>query len=84
MVEVDRIKGRIDNMHKLSHWKVSKLKVTPSFCFPFKIPDDPTATKGFAFYGVTFDLCRFCTFLNSAQLAGWAKFKNVQNLHKST
>ena len=22
-------------------------------------------------------------FLNSAQLAGWAKFKNVQNLHKS-
>ena len=39
--------------------------------------------KGFVFYGVTFDLCRFCTFLNSAQLAGWAKFKNVQNLHKS-
>ena len=23
---------------------LSKLKVTPSFCFPFKIPDDPTAT----------------------------------------
>ena len=21
------------------------LKVTPSFCFPFKIPDDPTATN---------------------------------------
>ena len=40
-------------------------------------------TKEFVFYGVTFDLCRFCTFLNSAQLAGWAKFKNVQNLHKS-
>ena len=40
-------------------------------------------TKGFVFYGVTFDLCRFCTFLNSAQLAGWAKFKNVQNLPKS-
>ena len=39
-------------------------------------------TKGFVFYGVTFDLCRFCTFLISAQLAGWAKFKNVQNLHK--
>ena len=28
-------------------------------------------------------LSRFCTFLNSAQLASWAKFKNVQNLHKS-
>ena len=39
--------------------------------------------KGFVFYGVTFDLCRFCTFLSSAQLAGWAKFKDVQNLHKS-
>ena len=22
-----------------------ELKVTPSFCFPFKIPDDPTATN---------------------------------------
>ena len=28
-------------------------------------------------------LCRFCTFLNLAQLASWADFKNVQNLHKS-
>ena len=33
--------------------------------------------------GVSFDLCTFCTFLNSAQLASWAKLKNVQNLHKS-
>ena len=24
---------------------LSKLKVTPSFCFPFKIPDDPTASS---------------------------------------
>ena len=24
---------------------LSELKVTPSFCFPFKIPDHPTATK---------------------------------------
>ena len=30
-----------------------------------------------------FDLCRFCTFLNSDQLSGWAKFKYLQNLHKS-
>ena len=36
--------------------------------------------KGFVFYGITFDLCRFCTYLNSAKLAGWAKFKNVQNV----
>ena len=24
---------------------LSKLKATPSFCFPFKIPDDPTETN---------------------------------------
>ena len=24
---------------------LSELKFTPSFCFPFKIPDDPTATN---------------------------------------
>ena len=24
---------------------LSKLKVTPSFCFAFKIPDNPTATR---------------------------------------
>ena len=39
-------------------------------------------TKGVFFHGVTFDWCRFCTFLNSAQLASGAKFKNVQNLHQ--
>ena len=27
------------------------------------------STKGFVFYGITFDLCRFCTFLNLAQPA---------------
>ena len=27
---------------------------------------------------------QFCTFLNLAQQASWAEFKNVQNLHKST
>ena len=32
-------------------------------------------SKGFPFYGVTFYLCRFCTCLNSAQLASWAKLK---------
>ena len=26
-----------------------KLKVTPSFCFAFKIPDDPTATSKYLF-----------------------------------
>ena len=28
---------------------LSELKVTPSFCFPFKIPDDPTATSMYCF-----------------------------------
>ena len=28
---------------------LSELKVTPTFCFPFKIPDDPTATNVYKF-----------------------------------
>ena len=41
--------------------------------FPFKLLDRSNnnhySIKGFVFYGVTFDLCRFCTFLNLAQPA---------------
>ena len=33
-----------ENFVKSMPPSLSKLKVTPSFCFPFKIPDDPTAT----------------------------------------
>ena len=40
-------------------------------------PEKVLLSKGFPFCGVTL------TYANSAQLAGWAKFKNVQNLHKS-
>ena len=29
---------------------LSELKITPSFCFPFKIPDDPTATNTYICY----------------------------------
>ena len=29
---------------------LSELKVTPSFCLPFKIPDDPTATTTYVLY----------------------------------
>ena len=29
---------------------LSKLKVTPSFCFAFKIPDNPTATNTYPTY----------------------------------
>ena len=31
-----------------------ELKVTPSFCFPFKIPDDPTAITKQSFYQLYF------------------------------
>jgi hypothetical protein len=34
-----------ENLVKSMTSCLSKLKVTPSFCFPFKIPDDPTATN---------------------------------------
>ena len=33
-----------ENFVKSMPPSLSELKVTPSFCFPFKIPDDPTAT----------------------------------------
>ena len=39
-------------------------EITTDFC-----DDNQTKTKGFVFYGVTFDLCRFCTFLNLARPA---------------
>ena len=33
-----------ENFVKSMPPSLSELKVTPSFCFPFKIPDHPTAT----------------------------------------
>ena len=35
----------LENFVKSMPPSLSESKVTPSFCFPFKIPDDPTATK---------------------------------------
>ena len=35
----------IENFVKSMPPSLSELKVTPSFCFPFKIPDDLTATS---------------------------------------
>ena len=34
-----------ENFVKSMPPSLSELKVTPSFCFPFKIPDDPTASN---------------------------------------
>ena len=34
-----------ENFVKSMPPSLSELKVTPSFCFPFKIPDNPTATN---------------------------------------
>ena len=36
-----------ENFVKSMPPSLSELKVTPSFCFPFKIPDDPTATTNY-------------------------------------
>ena len=36
---------RFENFVKSMPPSLSEIKVTPSFCFPFKIPDDQTATK---------------------------------------
>ena len=40
---------------------LSKLKVTPSFCFTFKIPDDPTATN--IYRNTEHSVCIFKNFL---------------------
>ena len=40
-----------ENFVKSMPPSLSELKVTPSFCFPFKIPDDPTATSIEYVYG---------------------------------
>ena len=37
---------RIPAIRMICLTKLSELKVTPSFCFLFKIPDNLTATKG--------------------------------------
>ena len=34
-----------ENFVKSMPPSLSELKVEPSFCFPFKIPDDPTASN---------------------------------------
>ena len=34
-----------ENFVKSMQPSLSELKVTPSFCFPFKIPGDPTTTS---------------------------------------
>ena len=39
-----------ENFVKSMTFCLSKLKVTPSFCFPFKIPDNPTATSTYGHY----------------------------------
>ena len=39
-----------ENFVKSMPPSLSELKVTPSFCFPFKIPDDPTATNMYLCY----------------------------------
>ena len=49
-----------ENFVKTMKSCLSKSKVTPSFCFAFKIPDDPTATI------IQFPFTTMCFFLFSA------------------
>ena len=37
-----------ENFVKSMPPSLSELKVTPIFCFPFKIPDDPTASTTYS------------------------------------
>ena len=54
----------------------SELKVTPSFCLPFKIPDDPTATTWYMHY-VWILTSKFCDFGAKIQ-------KNWKNVREFT
>ena len=52
-----------------------KLKVTPSFCFTFKIPDNVTASNGYVLYFYIYylrllDFLLFCAQKNFFGLAG--------------
>ena len=38
-----------ENLVKSMPFSLSELKVMPSFCFAFKIPDDVTATNTYVF-----------------------------------
>ena len=47
-----------ENFVKSIMFSLSKLKVTPSFCFAFKIPDDPTASSNYLLWSMeTFQCC---------------------------
>ena len=50
-----------------------KLKVTPSFCFAFKIPDDVTAPNGYVlyFYIYYLRLLDFLLFFAQKTFSGW-------------
>ena len=50
-----------ENFVKSMPPSLSELKVTPSFCFSFKIPDDPTATNT---YYVNFGTVMYMTFFH--------------------
>ena len=83
------LKKKINFLLKSSEWCLltrishcthsSSIFLIFSMYFNFFLNDD----KGFPFYGVTLTYADSAV-LNLAQLATWAEFKNVQNLHKST
>ena len=55
-----------DNFVKSMPPSLSELKVTPSFCFPFKIPDEPTATTQYL-YCLNYRI-KMCTAITHADL----------------
>ena len=69
-----------ENFVKSMPPSLSELKVTPNFCFPFKIPDDPTATIIYISWLITFITFLFegldlnkCDHLTRRQLERFAR-----------
>ena len=56
-----------ENFVKSMPPSLSELKVIPSFCFAFKIPDDMTATSNYTY---------LCTYLNTYLLS--STFNNIR------
>ena len=65
-----------ENFVKSMPLSLSELKVTPNFCFPFKIPDDLTATNldlRFFFFNRVHEMCRLNFFLPFIAIGNPAK-----------
>ena len=61
-----------ENFVKSMPCSLSELKVIPSFCFAFKIPDDVTASNMYSSYGPAFSQ------VNDTEIQNWEFHSNFK------